>query len=124
MVPRTNSTEIQYGVLNAIKKVYEFDSELNDRMILLSIFDNYRTGGGLRLSKLGFQICEDNSLYEFLAIPLKKQDRNSNVYTSLDRICTTPYYIEGDTLYSSADLVIAQLTFCRDDFSKLFAAFL
>ncbi|UYE98641.1 hypothetical protein XbC2_212 [Xanthomonas phage XbC2] len=124
MVPRTNSTEIQYGVLNAIKKVYEFDSELNDRMILLSIFDNYRTGGGLRLSKLGFQICEDNSLYEFLAIPLKKQDRNSNVYTSLDRICTTPYYIVGDTLYLSDDLVIAQLTFCRDDFSKLFAAFL
>lgn len=124
MIPKTNSTEIQYEILIAVKQVYEFDSELNDRMILLSIFENYRTGGGLRLSKLGYQICEDNSLYEFTPIPLKKQDRNSYVYTSLDRICTSPYYIVGDTLYLSDDLVIAQLTFCRDDFSKLFAAFL
>jgi len=40
MIPKTNSTEIQYEVLISIKEVYEFDSELNDRMILLSIFDD------------------------------------------------------------------------------------
>lgn len=124
MIPKTNSTEYQHQVLNTIKEVYEFDCELSDRMILISIFDNYRTGGGLRLSKLGYQICNENSLYDFALIPIKKTDRNSTVYTSLDRICTTPYYVDGDTLYLSDDLVIAQLSFCRDDFAKLFAAFL
>ncbi|AMM43780.1 hypothetical protein FDG95_gp215 [Pectobacterium phage vB_PcaM_CBB] len=124
MIPKTNSTEYQYQVLKSIREVHEFDSELSDKMILMSIFDNYRTGGGLRLSELGYQICNDNSLYEFLPVPIKKSDRNSNVYTSLDRICTTPYYVRGDTLYLSDDLVIAQLTFCCDDFAKLFAAFL
>lgn len=124
MIPKTNSTEYQYQVLKSIREVHEFDSELSDKMILMSIFDNYRTGGGLRLSELGYQICNDNSLYEFLPVPIKKSDRNSNVYTSLDRICTTPYYVRGDTLYLSDDLVIAQLTFCCDDFAKLFATFL
>lgn len=124
MIPKTNSTEYQYAVLKSIKEVHEFDSDLSDKMILMSIFDNYRTGGGLRLSNLGYQICSDNSLYDFAPIPIKKTDRNSYVYTSLDRICTTPYYVRGDTLYLSDDLVIAQLTFCSDDFAKLFAAFL
>ena len=124
MIPKTNSTEYQYEVLNSIKEVHEFNSDLSDKMILMSIFDNYRTGGGLRLSNLGYQICNDNSLYDFAPIPIKKTDRNSNVYTSLDRICTTPYYVRGDILYLSDDLVIAQLTFCSDDFAKLFAAFL
>jgi len=124
MIPKTNSTEIQYQVLNAVREVFDFESDLSDRMILSAIFNNYRTGGGLRLSKLGYTICSDNKLYDFIAIEMKKQDRNSNVFTSLDRICTSPYYVVGDTLYLSDDLVIAQLTFCRDDFSKLFAAFL
>ena len=124
MIPKTNSTEIQNEILKSIKEVYEFDSELSDRMILISIFDNYRTGGGLKLSKLGYRICNENSLYEFIPISMKKQDCNSKVFTSLDRICTTPYYIVGDTLYLSDDLVIAQLTFCNDDFAKLFATFL
>jgi hypothetical protein len=124
MIPKTNSTEFQYKVLGSIREVHDFDCDFSDRMILISIFDNYRTGGGLRLSKLGYRICEENSLYEFLAIPLKRNDRTSNVFTSLDRICTTPYYVDGDTLYLSDDLVIAQLTFCSDDFNKLFATFL
>jgi hypothetical protein len=124
MIPKTNSTEFQYTVLNAIREVYDFDCDLSDRMILISIFDNYRTGGGLRLSKLGFKICSENFLFEFTAIPMKRSQKTSSVFTSLDRICTTPYYVDGETLYLSDDLVIAQLTFCRDDFNKLFAAFL
>ncbi|AQW88736.1 hypothetical protein pEaSNUABM50_00207 [Erwinia phage pEa_SNUABM_50] len=124
MIPKTNSTEIQFDVLVKIREVYEFDSELSDRMLLISIFDNYRTGGGLRLSKLGYTICAENNLYDFTPIPIKSQDRNSMVYTSLDRICTSPYYIKGDVLYLSDELVLAQLTFCRDDFMKLFAAFM
>lgn len=124
MIPKTNSTEIQLEVLTRMKEVYEFDSDLSDRMLLISIFFNYRTGGGLRLSKLGFEICSEHKFYEFTPIPLKKENRNSLIYTSLDRVCTTPYYIQGDTLYLSDDLVLAQLTFCRDDFAKLFAAFM
>ncbi|SOK58484.1 hypothetical protein [Yersinia phage fHe-Yen9-04] len=124
MIPKTNSTEIQVDVLIKIREVYEFDSELSDRMILISIFDNYRTGGGLRLSKLGYNICTEYDLYEFTPIPIKKEDRNSMVYTSLDRICTSPYYIKGDVLYLSDELVMAQLTFCRDNFVKLFLAFM
>ncbi|EBS4516809.1 hypothetical protein DQT32_05275 [Salmonella enterica subsp. enterica serovar Braenderup] len=124
MIPKTNSTEIQLEVLMKIKEVYDFDSDLSDRLLLISIFFNYRTGGGLRLSKLGYEICSKFGLFEFTPIPLQKKDRNSLVYTSLDRVCTSPYYIQGETLYLTDDLVLAQLTFCRDDFAKLFAAFM
>lgn len=124
MIPQTNSTEIQQKILKIIKEVYEFDSELSDRMILISLFDNYRTGGGLRLSKLGFDICVNNNLYEFSSVPIKKEYRNSMVYTSLDRICKSPYYIIGDKLYLSDESILVQLTFCCDDFYKLFSVFL
>lgn len=124
MLPKTNSTDIQNSILNKIKKVQDFDSELSDRMILISIFDNYRTGGGLRLSKFGYTICLENKLFEFVPIPFTKENRNSMIYTSLDRICTSPYYIKGDVLYLSDELVMAQLTFCSDDFFKLFSAFM
>jgi hypothetical protein len=124
MIPKTNSTEIQLEVLMKIKEVYRFDSDLSDRLLLISIFFNYRTGGGLRLSKLGFDICSKFNLFDFTPIKLQKKDRNSLVYTSLDRVCTSPYYIQGETLYLTDEFVLAQLTFCRDDFAKLFAAFM
>lgn len=124
MIPKTDSTEIQNDVLEKVREVYEFDSELSNRILLISIFYNYRTGGGLRLSKLGYDICEENNLYDFTPINIKSGDRNSLIYTSLDRICTSPYYIKGNMLFLSDGLVLAQLTFCNDDFIKLFSAFM
>ncbi len=121
MIPKTNSTEYQKEILSVIKGVYEFDSELSDRMILISIFDNYRTGGGLRLSKLGYKICLENSLYEFFPIQLKKGENSSTIFTSLDRVCTTPYYISAGVLYLSDVMIISTLTLCSDDFSILFS---
>lgn len=126
MIPKSFSPELdkQNQVIEKIKEVYEFESELTDRMVMLSIFENFRTGGGLRLNKLGFDICTEFDLYEFTPVPLNKGDRNSLVYTSLDRICTSPYYIDSKYLYLSDELVLTQLTFSCDDFRKLFAAFM
>lgn len=124
MIPKTSSTEYQNEVLEKVREVYESESEITDRMLLMSIFENFRTGGGLRLSKFGFDICNSNELYEFIKIPLKREDRNSVVYTSMDRICTSPYYVVGYDIYISDILVVTQLTFCCDDFQKLFATYM
>lgn len=124
MIPKTNNNEeIQFEVLGKIREVHEYDSDLNDRIMLIAIFKNYRTGGGLRLSEFGYNLCNEYKLYSFTPIPLKKEDKNSFVYTSLDRICTSPYYIEGNTLYLSDDVVLTQLTFYCDDLRKTFKSF-
>jgi hypothetical protein len=124
MIPKTNSTEYQNEVLEKVRDVYESEAEITDRMLLMSIFENFRTGGGLRLSKFGFDICNGKELYEFVKVPLKREDRNSVVYTSMDRICTSPYYVNGYDIYISDMMVVTQLTFCCDDFQKLFAVYM
>lgn len=124
MIPKTNSTEYQNEVLEKIRDVYESEAEITDRMLLMSIFENFRTGGGLRLSKFGFDLCIEHSLYEFVKIPLKKEDRNSIVYTSMDRVSTSPYYIKGFDIYISDMMVVTQLTFCNDNFQQLFATYM
>lgn len=122
MIPKTNSADIQMDILNKVREVYEVD--LSDRMLLISVFSNYRTGGGLRLSDLGYNICVENSLFEFTKVPFKKNFKNSLVLSQLDRVCTSPYYIKDDYIFLSDDLVLAQLTICSDEFDKMFKAFL
>lgn len=92
-------------------------------MMLISLFSNYRTGGGLRLSEFGYNVCIEHNLLEFTPVPLKREDKNSFVYTSLDRICTTPYYIKGNELYLSDDIVLTQLSLYCDDLKKTFKSF-
>lgn len=116
----TNSTEFQIEVLTKVKEVHESDAEITDRMLLISIFENFRTGGGLRLSKFGFSICNDNNLYEFTKIPLPRELKSSIIFTSLDRICCSPYYVDGYYIYLSDALVVTELTLCCDDFKMLF----
>ncbi|EMR6008594.1 hypothetical protein WJW27_005451 [Escherichia coli] len=119
--PSHNSTEYQNSVLSKVREVHESDSEITDRMLLMSIFENFRTGGGLRLSKFGYGICKENNLYEFTKIPLKREFKSSIMFTSLDRICTSPYYVEGPYIYLSDAMIIAELTLCCDDFKQLFS---
>lgn len=116
----TDSTEFQLEVLNKIKDVHELEADITDRMLLRSIFDNYRSGAGLRLSKFGYEICEENKLYEFTKIPLQRELKNSIIFTALDRICTSPYFVDGYYIYLSDGMVVTELTLCGDDFKMLF----
>lgn len=116
-----NSTEFHLEVLNKVKEVHESDAEITDRMLLVSLFENFRTGGGLRLSKFGFEICKENELYEFTKIPLQREFKSSIIFTSLDRICVSPYYVDGQYIYLSDAIVVTELTLCGDDFKKLFS---
>lgn len=125
MIPKANSTDtVQLDLLKRVREVHEYDSALSDRMMLISLFMNYRTGGGLRLSEFGFNVCKDNNLFEFTPVPLKREEKTSFVYTSLDRICTSPYYIEGNQLYLSDEIVLTQLTLYCDDLMKTFKSFM
>lgn len=124
MIPQTDSTEFQLAVLEKVRSAYESDSDLNDRVLLNAIFLNYRRGGGMRLSKFGSDICVQNKLYDFAAIDLPRSIKGSVLYTSLDRICKTPYYVEGFKVYISDEIVLTELTFCCDDFEKLFQIYL
>lgn len=124
MIPQTDSTEFQLEVLSKVRAVYESDSDLTDRLLLKSIFDNFRSGGGMRLSKFGTDIVNDNNLYEFTKISLPRDYKKSVLYTSLDRICKTPYYVDGFNIYISDAMVVTELTFCCDDFDKLFSIYL
>lgn len=120
MIPQTDSTKLQIDVLDKVRSVYESDSDLEDRVLLNAIFLNYRRGGGLRLSKFGTEICVDNKLYEFTPVQLPREIKHSVLCTSLDRICKTPYYIDGLNVFISDEIVLTELTFCCDDFEKLF----
>lgn len=122
MIPEPhNSTEFQNDVLLKVREVHGSDAELTDRMLLMSIFENFRTGGGLRLSKFGYAICKENILYEFTKIPLQREFKSSIIFTSLDRICTSPYYVEGQYIYLSDAMIVTELTLCGDDFRMLFS---
>jgi hypothetical protein len=122
MIPEPhNSTEFQNNVLLKVREVHESDAELTDRMLLMSIFENFRTGGGLRLSKFGYTICKENILYEFTKIPLQREFKSSIIFTSLDRICTSPYFVEGQYIYLSDAMIVTELTLCGDDFRMLFS---
>ncbi|ELW0836218.1 hypothetical protein ACRYKS_21695 [Escherichia coli] len=122
MIPEPhNSTEFQNDVLLKVREVHGSDAELTDRMLLMSIFENFRTGGGLRLSKFGYTICKENILYEFTKIPLQREFKSSIIFTSLDRICTSPYYVEGQYIYLSDAMIVTELTLCGDDFRMLFS---
>ena len=124
MIPQTDSTELQLQVLEQVRSVYEIDSDLTDRILLKSIFDNFRSGGGMRLSEFGQKICREHKLYEFAPIALPRNMKRSVLLTSLDRICKTPYYIEGFVIFISDEIVLTELTFCCDDFEKLFLIYL
>lgn len=117
----SNSTEYQNNVLRKIKEIHESDAAITDRMLLMSIFENFRTGGGLRLSKYGFKLCEENKLYEFTKIPLRKDFKSSIMFTSLDRICAEPYYVDGQYIYLADIMIVTELTLCCDDFKMLFS---
>lgn len=121
MMPRvTDSTNYQLEVLNKVKDVHELEADITDRMLLRSIFNNYRSGAGLRLSKFGYEICTENNLYEFTKIPLQREIKSSIIFTALDRICVSPYYSDGCYIYLSDGMVVTELTFCCDDFKILF----
>lgn len=121
MITPVDSTVIQLETLALIREVYESEAELTDRFLLISIFENYRTGGGLRLSKFGFELCKEYNLFEFTKIPLTRNYKPSIMYTSLDRICSSPYYSNGKEIFISDAIIITELTFCCDDFEKLFS---
>lgn len=124
MIPQTDSTEFQLDVLAKVRTVYEPDSDLTDRLVLKSIFFNFRAGGGMRLSDFGKDLCKDNKLYEFTSIPLPRDMKRSVLFLSLDRICKTPYYVEGYNIFISDAVVVTELTFCCDDFEKLFLIYI
>lgn len=124
MVPKTDNTEFQLEVLKAVRNVYETESDLTDRMLLKSLFDNYRSGGGMRLSKFGIELCSSNKLYEFTKISIPRDINKSVLFTALDRICKTPYYVDSSNVYLSDEIVVTELTFCCDDFEKLFSMYL
>lgn len=123
MIPQNNSTLFQHKVLDAIKEVYD-SSGISERILLMSIFFNYRTGGGLRLSDKGYQICIENSLYEFHEVQLPRVQQTSLLFTSLDRICESPYYVLGSKIFISDRLVLTHYTLCGNDFEKAFDSFL
>ena len=122
MIPSySNRTEIQLDVLAKVKEVYDFDSDMTDRMILLSIFDNFRSGGGLRLSRLGRDICQQNNLFEFHQIRVDKEKINSILLTSLDRVCEQPYYTDGKELFLCDGMVAAEIVIYGSDLDFFFS---
>lgn len=122
MISQNDGTEYQDIVLNKIKEVYDSNG-ISDRIVLMSIFHNYRTGAGLRLSEKGYEICKNNSLYEFHDVPLPRLKQTSLLFTSLDRICKSPYYVLGNTLFLSDRIIVTHYTLCGGDFEKIFDTF-
>lgn len=122
MISQNDGSEYQEKVLNKIKEVYDSDG-ISDRIVLMSIFHNYRTGGGLRLSDKGFEICKFNNLYEFHEVPLPRLKQTSLLFTSLDRICKSPYYVLGNSLFISDRIIITHYTLCGGDYEKIFDTF-
>lgn len=122
MISQNDGTEYQELVLQKIKEVYD-STGISDRIVLMSIFHNYRTGGGLRLSDKGYEICHLNNLYEFHEVQLPRLNQTSMLFTSLDRICKSPYYVLGNSLYLSDRIIVTHYTLCGGDFEKIFYTF-
>lgn len=109
---------------NILSKMREDESTLNcsDRILLMSVFQNYRTGAGLRLSKTGYDFCLKNELYEFVCFEYANQP-NSNFFSSLDRVSAGPYYVENSMIYI-CDTYLASLAYLYDkDFFRVFEVF-
>ena len=122
MILPVDCTEYQDNVLNKIKEVYDSEG-ISDRIVLMSIFHNYRTGGGLRLSEKGYDICIKNDLYEFHQVSLPRLKQTSLLFTYLDRICKFPYYVLGNHLFLSDRIIVTHYTLCDGDFDKIFDTF-
>lgn len=122
MVPRNDGAEIQRQVLKKVKKVLDTEFEC-DRMMFQKIFSNFRTGSGLRLSKFGYETCVQNKIYEFFEISLPYREQSSILFTSLDRICTEPYYVLNDKIFLSDRLVVTHYTLCGNSFKSTFEIF-
>lgn len=124
MIPKADNTQFQLEVLSKVRSVYEEESNLDDRVLMNAVFANFRTGAGMRLSTFGKDLCIKHNLYEFTRIELPRDLQKSILFTSLDRICSTPYYVEGYSVLISDAVVITELTFCDDDFQRLFDIYL
>lgn len=116
---RVDSNHIHSEFLEKIKEYYVDSEQLSDRMILLSLFTNYRADSGLRLSKFGFDLCVKHGILNFTCINFDKKYNNSNIITALDRLCASPYYIIGSNIYLSDDMIVTFLSMASDDFEKM-----
>lgn len=123
MVPVSNNTSMIHSeFIEKIRSVHITETELSDRMLLKSLIANYRTGGGLKLSKYGFTLCIEYKILEFIKIPISNEEKNSSLFVvSLDRICESPYYIEGNFCFISDISIATQLTLYCDNFNFLFS---
>lgn len=110
--------------LKKIKDLKCFDKHLQDDIILRAVFKNFRTGAGLNLSQYGKELCIEFGLYEFYSVPITfTQSQSSLFITSLDRVCSSPYYIKGLECFIS-DLEIQTLLFMyAENFDFLFENF-
>lgn len=88
----------------------------------MSVLKNYRSGAGLRLSALGFEMCKEHSLYEFVDFEFANES-NSTFLASLDRVSAGPYYIENNTIYLSDRYLAALAILYEKDFFKVFDVF-
>ena len=124
MIPPTDRTDSQMEVLSKIRSVQVEKSDLTDRLVLKSLFENYRSGSGMRLSKFGKELCIEHELYAFAKFNIPKGTKKSVLFITLDRLCKEPYYVEGFDVFLSDAQVITELTFCCDDFEKLIKLYL
>lgn len=113
---------IHAELLDKIKSVHMPESCVTDRILLMSVIQNYRTGAGLRLSNFGFKLCNENHLYKFVKCDYTDVV-NSTLLTSLDRTCSGPYFIDGNYIYLSDDYLAALLMLHGKEFERVFDVF-
>lgn len=105
-------------------KIREFglSEQCSDRILLMSVFQNYRTGAGLRLSKFGFDMCKEYTLYEFVECEFSNE-LNSIFLMSMDRVSSGPYYIENNKIFLSDRYLAALAIVYEKNFFDVFDVF-
>lgn len=116
-----NPLQVQTEFLMKIKPFLEDNSCLTDRMLLLSIFKNYRSNGGINLTKFAYDIATEHFLCDFFEFKLDFHDNPAIICMNLDKFCKSPYYFNGkDIIFISDSDVTFGLSMFGDNFLKYF----
>ena len=97
-------------------KVQHLFVGLSVSAVLRKCFSNYRDDRGLCLSRDAFSLCKQQKYYKFepIARPPKFDSRHISL---LDKLTTSPFYINKRTVYITDEDILFDLTLSGDDFN-------
>lgn len=96
-------------------KMTQYYPTLSPLSLIQASFSNFRSGKGLLLTRESYLICTKHKLYKFTAIP-RPTTLDSRHIAVIDRLSTSPFYINTKTVYLSDTNIAFSLTLTGDDF--------